>query len=58
MVGSKNIIFGSNNKVKGNKNVIISEAFDNSKVKGGSINKPIENVLVDGNWLAHLDKRD
>ena len=56
--GSKNIIIGNRNSVYGNNNYIFSEGFYYANdVKNGDVSKPINNFLVNDNWVAELDKR-
>ena len=58
MAGNKNIIIGKRNSVYGSNNYIFTEGFYYATdVKGGSVSKTINNVLVNDNWVAELDKR-
>ena len=59
MLGSKNIIIGNHNSVYGNNNFIFSEGFYYAAdVKDGGVSKPINNHLVNDEWVAELDRRD
>ena len=57
VVGNKNLIIGNRNSVYGNNNFVFSEGFYYANVKNGSPMAQINNVLVDDNWVAELNKR-
>ena len=57
LLGTKNIILGNHNSVYGNNNYIFSHGFNYANTKGGSATTPINNHLVNDEWVAELDRR-
>jgi hypothetical protein len=50
--GTKNLIIGKNNKIKGNNNYIFTQNFDSSKNPKTKSDESIDNALISDGWMA------
>jgi hypothetical protein len=58
LAGSKNLIIGSDNTLLGNNNFVFSSNFNSLNTTGTPSTTAINNVLVNDQWIAELDRRD